>query len=343
MNTEYNGYNMPQETFPEKTQNAKKQNKGLGWKILFIILFVMSVVANFFMLILLLATVAIFSPASQDGYHEKTLIPGPIANKIAVIRIEGIINAEMSEEISQQIKTIKDDKNVKALIIRTITPGGGIAASDQINNEIKNFKNQTEKPVIAFMQTLATSGGYYTSAACDKIIAEPTAITGSIGVIMGHFVLQDLFEEKLGIKSVVFKSGERKNWPTSFEPVTQDQIQYLNEKLITPAYERFVNIVADGRENLTYKQAKTLADGSIYNADEALTNGLIDQIGYFDQAVNMAKTLAGIDNARVVEYKRPFSLENFFGAESVLKFDKDTIYNMTTPELMYIWDAALKI
>jgi protease-4 len=192
------------------------------------------------------------------------------------------------------------------------------------------------------METIAASGGFYTSCACDKIIAEPTVITGSIGVIMGHFVLQDLLEQKLGIKPLVIKSGAKKDWPTTFEPVTEEQKLYLSDKLINPAYERFLGIVAEARKDLlTKEQARALADGSIYNAQEALENKLIDDIGYIQEAIAMAKSLANLSDAKVVEYEEPFSFENFLQTKSFFKLDMAGLYSLTTPQLMYVWDAGL--
>jgi len=135
--------------------------------------------------------------------------------------------------------------------VRIISPGGSVGASDRIHHEILRFRDKTSKPAVAFMQTLAASGGYYASVACDKIISEPTAITGSIGVIMNHLVLKELLEEKLGISPVVIKSGPRKDWPSVFSEVTDEQKQYVTDKLINPAYDRFVQLVVQGREMLT--------------------------------------------------------------------------------------------
>ena len=190
--------------------------------------------------------------------------------------------------------------------------------------------------------SVAASGGYYTSVACDEIIAEPTTITGSIGVLMGHFVLQGLLEEKLGIQPVVIKSGPKKDWPSSFSQVTDEQKEYIMNKLIDPAYMRFVGLVAEGRDELNFEQVRILADGSIYNATEALENKLIDKIGYFDEVIERAKSLAGIKDGRVVEYKRPFTLSGWLNSEAkavLPRLDKTTIYELSTPQLMYIWDA----
>ncbi|MFA6187232.1 MAG: signal peptide peptidase SppA [Phycisphaerae bacterium] len=330
--------------YPPNLPQSAHQNhsKGLGWKIFFGIVLAFSIIANLLLVIALAASVALITTDKGGYYVEKTIESGIKSNKIAIIRIEGIISGDMCEKVIKQIKAAKDDKTVKAVIFKTNTPGGGVAASDRIYDEICRFRKETDKPVVAFMETVAASGGYYTSCACDKIIAEPTAITGSIGVIMGHFVLQDLFELKLGIKPLIIKSGTKKDWPTSFEPVTEEQKMYLSDKLINPAYERFLGIVTQARKDLiTKEQARTLADGSIYNAPEALECGLIDDIGYIHEAIALAKKLANIDDAKVIEYEEPFSFENFMQAKTLFKFDMKGLYSLTTPQLMYVWDAGL--
>lgn len=317
--------------------------KGVGWKIFFGIILGLSIMANLLLFAALVGSVIAFAVDKSEYFIEKVLEEGPAANKIAVIRIEGIINNKLSEDVSRQMKAAKKDKTVKAVIFRTNSPGGGIAASDRIYDEICRFRSETGKPAVAFMETIAASGGLYTSCACDKIIAEPTTITGSIGVIMGHLVLQELFEQKLGIKPVIVKSSARKNWPTTFEPVTEEQIAYLNDKLIMPAYERFVNIVAKSRKDmLTVEQIRALADGSIYNASEALGNKLIDEIGYIQEAIALAKSLANIADAKIVEYEKPFSFEKLLGAQTLFKLDRDSLLELTTPQLMYLWDAGLE-
>ena len=294
------------------------------------------------LLLALAVSITLFAAGKSEYFIEKVLEEGPAANKIAVVRIEGIINNELSEDVSRQIKAAKEDKKVKAVIFRTNSPGGGIAASDRIYDEIRRFRTETGKPAVAFMETIATSGGLYASAGCDKIIAEPTTITGSIGVIMGHLILQDLFEQKLGIKPVIVKSSVKKDWPTIFEPVTEEQIAYLNDKLITPAYERFINTLANSRKDiLTVEQVRALADGSIYNAAEALENKLIDEIGYMPEAIALAKSLAGISDAKVIEYTKPFSFENLLETKTLFKLNRDALYELTTPQLMYLWDAGL--
>jgi protease-4 len=159
---------------------------------------------------------------------------------------------------------------------------------------------------------------------------------------MGHFVLQGLLENKLGILPVIIKSGEKKDWPSSFQVPSKEQLQYLQDKLIMPAYERFVQVVAEGRKgSLTLVDVRQLADGSIFGAQEALNEKLIDEIGYLDEAIELVKSMAGIKEARVVEYRKPFSLAGFLNSrsQSVLKIDRTTLYELTTPQVLYLWSA----
>ena len=112
--------------------------------------------------------------------------------------------------------------------------GGTVSGSDRIYNDIRKFRSQSGKPVIAFMESVAASGGYYTSVACEKIIAEPTTVTGSIGVIAKYFVLEELLESKLGIKPVTVKSGKRKDWPSSTRMPDAEELKYIDDKVIQP-------------------------------------------------------------------------------------------------------------
>jgi len=316
-----------------------KPRKRTGWRIFWGIVLALSVLANIVLFMMLIGVVAAFAAGPKETFGEEVIREGPRTDKIAVINVQGIINNEQAGDVHRQIKSARRDKRVKGLILRVNSPGGTISGSDQICNEILKYREEENEPVVAFMQSVAASGGYYVSVPCDKIVAEPTAITGSVGVIAGFFVLQELLEEKLGIQWAVVKSGEKKDWPSPFRPFTEEQRKYLEDKLITPAYNRFVQIVADGREALTIADVKRLADGSIYGAQEALDEKLIDSIGYFDEAIEEVKSLAGIEKARVIEYRKPFSFADFLASRSknFLKIDKTTLYELTTPQVLYLW------
>lgn len=314
--------------------------KRTGWRIFWGIILGLSVLANAALLLMVIGLVAAFVTGQEDIFTEEVVQGGPRTAKIAVITVQGIIDGEQAQDVYKQIKFAQQDGRVKGVILRVNSPGGTISGSDQICNEIRKYRKEEDKPVVAFMQGVAASGGYYVSVGCDKIVAEPTVITGSIGVIAGHFVLQGLLEEKLGIQPTIFKSSEKKDWPSPFRPVTEEQRQYIQDKLINPAYNRFVQVIAEGRVKvLTLDDVKRLADGSIYGAEEALSEKLIDKIGYMDEAVEQVKSLAGIEKAQVVEYRKPFSLAYFLSSRSgsILKIDKSTLYELGTPQILYLW------
>lgn len=316
----------------------KRRGRRIFWGI-FITLSVLSNIVLFIMLILV-SVAAVFGAGYRDILVEQVIRKGPKSTKIAIITVQGLIDDENSRYVSEQLKSAWNDERVKAMIIRIDSPGGTVSASDRIYDQIKKYRDQTKKPAIAFMQGLAASGGYYTAVACENIIAEPTTITGSIGVIWNYFVLQELLEEKLGILPVVIKSGEKKDWPSPFQPPTEEQRQYMQDK-VTYAYERFVQVVANGRPSLEIDDVKRLADGSIYHAQEAQDENLIDQIGYLDEAIELVKSLAKVEKAQVVEYHRPFSLTEFLSSrgQNTLKINRATLYELSTPEILYLWNG----
>jgi protease-4 len=322
------------------SQPAPAAKKGSGWKVFWGIITGLSMLGNV-MLVLMLIGVGIvaFTGRGERKFTEEVIEDGPRSAKIAIVSIDGVIDEQQAQDVYWQLKTARGDKNVKGLIIRVDSPGGTISGSDQIHNEIIKYRDDTNQPAVAFMQGVAASGGYYSSVACDKIIAEPTAITGSIGVIMEYLVLQQLLEDKLGINPIVVKAGSKKDWPSPFQMPTDEQLQYMQQRIIDPAYDRFVKVVVDGRSGLTEADVRRLADGSIYWADKALEEKLIDGIGYLDNAIEEAKSLAGVKKAQVVEYKKPFSIMDMLSTKTnvSLKIDRRTLYEVSVPQALYLW------
>jgi protease-4 len=320
----------------------ERAKRGMGWRIFWGIILALSVAANVILFLMLIGIVAVFVAGQGSILTEEIIREGPAKNKIAVITVQGVIEGELANEVYGQLKAARHDNRVKGLIVRVNSPGGTISASDQIYKEICKYREEEKKPVVAFMQGVAASGGYYTSVACEKIIAEPTTITGSIGVISLYFVVQELLENKLGVLPITVKSGQKKDWPSSFRAPSPEELQYMQDKLIKPAYDRFVQVVADGRKALlTPDNVRKLADGGIFGAEEALEEKLIDDIGYLDEAIELIKSLAGIDEAQVVEYRRPFSLTDFlsYRKTNLLKISKTTLYELSTPQILYLWSA----
>ncbi|MEA2012599.1 MAG: signal peptide peptidase SppA [Verrucomicrobiota bacterium] len=239
------------------------------------------------------------------------------AKKIAVIDIEGIIMLQNNDYIpkgAQQtcsfIKNAMQDEKVVAVVLNMNTPGGEITASDEIHNAVMKLKQK--KPVITCMRAVAASGGYYIAAGTDYIIANRMTITGSIGVIMNTVNYKELFN-KIGLRMEVYKSGEMKDLLNGGRVRTEKEKKLLTE-LINQNYKEFVKIVAQGRKNLTEKQIleSEIGDGRIFLGSEALKLGLVDQLGYFEDALNKAKQLANAPDAKVVRYAPKWGFGEFF-------------------------------
>ncbi|MBW7990741.1 MAG: signal peptide peptidase SppA [Planctomycetes bacterium] len=339
-----NNQSIPTEPQPANSNYgpSASRRKGAGWRIFLGIVLALSVMANIALFLMLIGVIAMFATGQRGVLDEEIIREGPARTKIAMISLQGVIYGESSSDIYRQLKVVRKDKHVKAVIVRVNSPGGTVSASDQIYMEISKFRKEENIPVVAFMQGVAASGGYYASVACDQIIAEPTTITGSIGVISWYLVMQELLEDKLGILPVTIKSGRKKDWPSSFRKPEPEEIQYMRDKVITPALERFIEVIAEGRKaSLTVEEIRKLADGGIFGAKEALAEKLIDEIGYLDEAIDLAKSLAGIDKAQVVQYRKPFSISDVFSYRkpNILKFDRATLYELGTPQILYLWSA----
>jgi protease-4 len=317
-----------------------------GWRILWGIFFGLSVLANVGFFLLLVGLIAVFATRQTMSYEETVIREGPADNKIVMVNIDGLMYDEQAQNVYRQLQAARKDRNVKGLIVRVNSPGGTISASDQVYQQIRKYRQDKGKPVIAFMQSTAASGGYYASVACDEIMAEPTAITGSIGVVMGHFVFGELLKDKLGILPVFLTMGEKKDWPSSFRAPTDQELQYIRDRLLKPAYDRFVEVVQEGRAKvLTPSQALALADGSIYVAPQAMEVGLIDKVGYMDDVVDLIKSRVGVQRVQVVEYRRPFSWISALGVQKTMgafKLDRTTLYELGTPEVLYLWGAGTR-
>ena len=227
---------------------------------------------------------------------------------IGTIYIEGTISEDAGGTYNHQYllnaidAMIADDEN-KGMILYVDTPGGSVFASDELYFKIKEYQEKTERPVYASMQSMAASGGYYISAPCDKIIANRNCWTGSIGVTLG--TMYDISEllDNLGIKTNTITSGANKAMGSSVEPMTSEQ-RAIFQSMVDEAYEQFVGIVAEGRD-MKLSKVKKLADGRIYTAKQALDNGLIDQIGTFEEAAADMKKTYELGSCAVESFTAP--------------------------------------
>lgn len=258
-----------------------------------------------------LPSVDMFSMA-PGPLHEVTL-DGRGKHKVVVISITGEINdqpekgllsqqAGMLQEVIARLQTAGNDPNVRALVLKVDSPGGSVTASDILYNEIVKFKERSNAVVVACMMGVAASGGYYVSLPADYIIAHPTTVTGSIGVIFIRPQVQDLME-KIGVGVSVSKSGTLKDMGSPFRETT-DVEQALFDSLVNYFSQRFLTLVQQHR-TISPEALAQVKTAKVYNAQDAMEAGLIDAVGYLDNALARAKGLAGLpQDARVVVYRR---------------------------------------
>ncbi len=269
-----------------------------------------------------LAVGAVSGSASRIGVGlPERILSGMGPDKIAVIRLVGTITREdaaffgdmaSSRRIVSLLERAERDASVKAVILELDTPGGGVMASNEIYEKIQAVRG-AGKVVVALMTEVAASGGYYIAAGTDHIIADPTTITGSIGVIVALANIQEL-SRKIGIRTIVFKSGELKDLGSPTRPITPQEAAIF-QRLVDEAHARFVDIVARHR-NLDRARALRLADGRIYTGEQARQAGLVDSLGHFPDAVETAKQRAGITDAQIVEYGTDGFLRTLLGSSS---------------------------
>jgi len=229
------------------------------------------------------------------------------AGKIAVIPVQGVIHTQeqsewgtsMVDDIKKALRAAAEDDDVKAVVMAVDSPGGEVTASDIIYNEI--LKVRAEKPVVVSMSSLGASGAYYLACASDWIVANPTTFTGSIGVIIQSLNYEQLFG-KVGLDSVVFKSGKFKDMLSGSRAMTPEEKAYI-EGMVQQVYGRFLDIVANARKLPAGQLRDGLADGRILTGKDAKEAGLIDQTGYIEDAYDKAREMAGAAEAGVIRYE----------------------------------------
>lgn len=237
---------------------------------------------------------------------------------IGVLTVNGTIAGDSDSLMSAQtyhhswtlkkIKELKKDSNNRGLIIKVNTPGGGVYESDELYFAIKDYKESTGRPVYSYMMSQATSGGYYISAPCDKIIANRNCWTGSIGVTIGTLYDITGFLKKHGIKTVTITSGANKAMGSYTDEMTDEQREIF-QSLVDDAYDQFVGIVAEGR-GMDEKKVRKIGDGRVYTAKQAKKNGLIDEIASYEDAVADMKKRFELDSCNVndIEYQEDDSI-----------------------------------
>jgi protease-4 len=261
----------------------------------------------------------------QDRIEEITLLASRAKDKILVVDIEGVLSStagssplsregNILSQVYLRLEKAAEDPDIKGIIMRLETPGGEVAISDIIYNEVLKFKQKTRRPVLALMMSAAASGGYYIASACDYLIAHPMSVTGSIGVISVFPDMASLLG-KIGVGVNVVKSGRMKDAGSPFRSMDEAEKKIFQE-MIDEYYERFLDVVYKGRrEAISRETLHQIGDGRIYTAKQALELKLIDEIGYFDSALKKILTMAGLHEARVIAYSYyPKTRTNLYAA-----------------------------
>jgi protease-4 len=300
-------------------------------------------------------------PADKTLKEETVIREGPFAPKIAVVDISGMlldqqVNGLLTEGenpvsfTQEQLKKAEEDSAVKAVILRINSPGGTVTASQIIHDEVTRFKAKSGKPVVAMMMDMATSGGYYVACASDRLFAYPTTVTGSIGVIMQLFSLQGSLEA-IRMKTYAIKSGSFKDAGSPLRDLTPAEREYF-DKVVMQFFNRFLEVVEKGRPGLSPEKIKALADGRVYTGQEALANGLVDEVGTVYTAIDYLKTKTNHRKMNVVVYHRPQEWKPNIYASSApptprasqvgpVPIDLGQMDDALRPKFLYLWAPGL--
>jgi len=303
--------------------------------------------------------VSLLPPTKPLAEH---LLEGEGTPKILLVDLDGVISfKEETDGLKLRTKPSKvaffrealhkaeADSDVAGVIVRINSPGGTAAASDTIYHEIMTFKQKKKIPVYAYIMELGASGGFYVASASDRIIASPTAVTGSIGVVAMRFNMEGLLS-KIGVSEETYRSGPKKDFWSPFRASTPEEKNMLQD-IIDKFYARFVEVVYGNRQKvLSEREVKALADGRILTAGEALEARLIDQVSYLDETIDSMKKALNVEQARVVTYIRPKTFKaNIYSESSEMPLLGPQVINLISinaeelalfsgVQFMYLWN-----
>lgn len=286
---------------------------------------------------------------------EEETVEGKGSSKILLLDLSGTLAEDLPSfslgapaprvpllaRVREELAKAEKDDHVRALIVRINSPGGTITASDILYHEILAFKQRRKIPVIATIMDVGASGGYYAALAADSIVANPTTITGSIGVVMVTVNAQGLME-KIGVAPLAIKSGPMKDAGSPFRALTGPELAVF-QNIIDEMYGRFVGLIVQSRK-LPEDRVRALADGRVYTAEQALRLGLVDRIGYLEDVVKLARDAAKLDEARVVMYHRPKEYRSNLYSSTLAAATADStlaqfaaVLGGSGPRFLYLW------
>jgi protease-4 len=282
-------------------------------------------------------------------------VEGSGSAKILLMDLSGILSDEsvtftlgtppprvpLLARVREELRKAERDDQIRALVLRINSPGGTVTASDILYREVMEFRARTKVPVVASIMDVGASGGYYVALAADRIVAHPTTVTGSIGVIMVAVNAQGLLD-KIGVVPQPIKSGPRKDAGSPFRPLTDDE-RAIFQSVIDDLHGRFVRVIVESRR-LPEDRVRAAADGRIYTAEQALALGLVDRVGYLPEAVDTARQAARLEEARVVMYHRPREYRsNFYSGALAAPSIESSLAQLsgvlagTGPRFLYLW------
>ncbi len=283
---------------------------------------------------------------TTGGIQERFVQGGKLAtDKVVILSIEGVI-MQGDGFVKQQIDRIREDDDIKAIVVRVDSPGGTVTGSDYIYHHLKKLREETGLPMVVSMGSIAASGGYYVSMAVgdqeNSIYAEPTTTTGSIGVIIPHYDLSGLLA-RFDVKDDSIATHERKQMLAMTRPIPEEHREII-KKHLDAMFTRFKWIIKEGRPCFAAdgEALDKLATGEVFTADQAIENGLVDKIGFIEEAIDRAHELANLDKTktRVVRYRRPADLLSVFGAAQAHQqsavFGLPQLFDLAAPRGWYL-------
>lgn len=321
----------------------------------YLLIFVM--IAGLFANGCMFPTVKLFTDAS-DPLEEFTL-EGEEKGKVLMIPVHGIISdisrkgmiltePSLVQDVVSQLRLAEEDSEIKAVLFKIDSPGGSVTASDVLYHEIKSFKERTGVKVTAVIMNVAASGGYYMALPADYIVAHPTSVTGSIGVIFLKPKFYGLMD-KIGVDVKVNTSGENKDMGSPFRKETEVE-DAIFQTLTDSLGKRFIDLVVEHR-GVSPEVVKDISTARIYLAEEALQLGLVDEIGYISDAVTRTKERAGMDeNCKVVVYRRvEYPDDNLYNTQTRFQGMKYPLIDLGLPDttmlnragFYYLWPAGI--
>jgi len=306
----------------------------------------------------------LIKPVPADQTLEETQVqtdPGWVSAKIALLDVDGLLinrRTGMLERGDNPVSTLLekldragDDADVKAVVLRINSPGGTVQASETMYQAVRRFRNGAGKPVIACITDVGASGGYYVACAADRILCQPSSITGSIGVVIQTVSFAGTMA-KLGIAAEAVTSGELKTMGSPLKDLT-DKERKVFQAIVDEFYDRFVTVVAGARKKLPADRTRKLADGRVYTGRQALALGLVDRLGDVKDAIGEAKRAAGLDKAKVVMYHRPLGYcANVYSAAAgppgglqvnLLNIQGAEMLLLRQPSFLYLWSTDLPV